>query len=69
MKKIYQIPETEIVLSKLRNGIMQGGGGGEGVTPEMSYPEIDNGGSLSNEGMTFDEGEITTGAKSSLWED
>ena len=48
---------------------MQGGGGGEGVTPEMSYPEIDNGGSLSNEGMTFDEGEITTGAKSSLWED
>ena len=63
MKMIYQIPETEIVLSELRNGIMQGEG-----TPEMSYPEIDNSGKLSNE-STFDEGEINSGANTSLWED
>ena len=59
MKKIYQIPETEIIMSACKKWIMTDISG-----------EIGPGGQDSNEGKTFDEGELSTDmSKSGLWED
>lgn len=59
MKKIYQIPETEVIISEYMKCILQDTSG-----------EIGPGGNESNEGKTFDEGELSTEiVNSSLWDD
>ena len=59
MKKIYQIPEIEIVMPTLKSKYMVTEPS-EGVLPDIE----------SNESKTFDEGEINVDNRnSSLWED
>ena len=59
MKKIYQIPETELIISEYRKCILGDISG-----------EIGPGGQDSNQGKTFDEGELSIEKNnSSLWED
>ena len=58
MKKTYQIPETEIVISNLELSFLDGSPG------EVGPDDMD-----SNTGKTFEEEEIPMETSTSLWDD
>jgi hypothetical protein len=59
MKRIYQVPEIDIVFSSSRYSIMDPSGG-----------ENNDDNTLSNESKSFEEGELSTDmSKSGLWDD